>query len=47
MSTAVYLIVDPDHEETPVAGVWSTLKAASEHCPEGYVILKMEVDKAY
>ena len=40
----VWVVLDEDHPETPLAGVWRTLEGASEHCPPGYVILKMELD---
>jgi hypothetical protein len=41
---AVWIVVDPDHPETPIGGAWSTFKLASDHCPAGYEILKVILD---
>jgi hypothetical protein len=43
-TVSVWVVVDPDHTETPIAGVWRSMEAASEHCPSGYVVLKVELD---
>ena len=43
----VWIVVDPDHEDTPIAGVWTTRGEAFAHCPGGYVILKLQINHDY
>jgi hypothetical protein len=40
----VWVVVNPEDPDTPVGGVWTTLELASAHCPNGYAILKLELD---
>jgi hypothetical protein len=41
---SVFVVIDIDHSDTPIAGVWRSMEAASEHCPPGYVLLKLDLD---
>jgi hypothetical protein len=40
----VWVVIDENHPETPIGGVWTTMDAASANCPDGYVILKVILD---
>jgi hypothetical protein len=44
---SIYIVIDPSHETTPVSGAWTTLEGASDNCPEGYAILKLETDRVH
>ena len=43
----VWVVADPDHPTTPIGGVWTSLKAATEHCPMDYVVIKIDLDISY
>ena len=44
---AVWVVINPDDPTTPLAGVWTSYDAAKDHCPDDYVILKIEPDTDY
>ena len=41
----VWVVIDPDNEDTPLGGVWSSMRLAKEHQPEGYVIIRLRLDE--
>jgi hypothetical protein len=43
----VWVVCDPDHPDTPVAGVWQEQKDAFDHRRPGYVVLKMNLNTDY
>ena len=43
----LWLVVDPDDPDIPVGGIWSSLELALEHCPDSYVVVKLELDRDY
>ena len=46
---SVWVVINPDNPTVPIGGVWTTLAAANDHCPDEdeYVVLKLEVDLDY
>jgi hypothetical protein len=39
----VWVVIYPE-SDLPIAGIWQSMEAASEHCPTDYVLLKVELD---